>query len=137
MKLFHMIFGISVVIVFVFTGQYMDRYLQHLQYTPDLQRMLYRSRHIYILLSGLLNIGIGTYFSYRPERWRLVLQMIGSLLIVTATVLFIFAFAYEPPRASLNTPLSGRAMYLIVDGTLLHLIAGIRWRWIQNRKPED
>ena len=128
MKLFHLIFGITVVIVFVLTGQYMDRYLQHLEYTPDLQRMLYRSRHIYILLSGLLNLGIGTYFDYGPRRWRRVLQVIGSLLIVTATVLFILAFIYEPPRASLNTPLSGRAMYLILDGTLLHVIAGIRWR---------
>ncbi|PYS73641.1 MAG: hypothetical protein DMF69_04235 [Acidobacteria bacterium] len=62
MKRFHLIFGLLLVIAFLLTGQYMDRFLQHLQSMPDGPRMLYRSRHIYILLSGLINLGIGAYF---------------------------------------------------------------------------
>jgi hypothetical protein len=65
MKRFHLIFGLLLVIVFLLTGQYMDHFHQHLQSMPDGPRMLYRSRHIYILLSGLIHLGIGAYFRYR------------------------------------------------------------------------
>ncbi len=141
MKTFHVIFGITIVIVFVLTGQYMDRYLNHLVGVPDLQRMFYRSRHIYILLAGLVNLGIGAYFTYHIERWRLALQLVGSLLIVVATIMLVLAFIHEPPQANFEGPFSGRAMYAILYGTLLHVISGLRWpsrqqRVGQSRKEE-
>jgi hypothetical protein len=125
MKTFHIIFGIAMVITFLLTGQYMDRYLNHLVGTPDFERMLYRSRHIYILLSGLLHVGIGAYFTYRIGRVRITLQLLGSLLIAIASVLFVVAFIYEPPSVSFYTPYSRRAIYLTLTGTLLHLISCI------------
>ena len=63
MKRFHLIFGFVVIIIFLLTGQYMDKFLQHLEGMADGPRMMYRTRHIYILLSGLLNLAIGTYFT--------------------------------------------------------------------------
>jgi hypothetical protein len=84
-----------VILIFILTGQYMDKSLQHLVGMPDGPRMLYRTRHIYILLSGLLNPGIGTYFTYGWTRWRRVLQFLGSALIVAATALFIAGFFWE------------------------------------------
>ena len=125
MKRFHLIFGILVIVIFLLTGQYMDKYLQHLAGMPDGPRMLYRTRHIYILLSGLLNLGIGTYFSYGVTRWRRVLQFLGSGLIVAATALFIAGFFSEPKLAGLETPWSGQGIYLIAYGTLLHLFSGV------------
>src|SRR5215813_4096042 len=95
MKRFHLIFGV-VLLVFLLTGQYMDRFLEHLRYMPDGPRMLYRTRHIFILLSGLLHLGIGTYFSYRTQRWRRYFQIVGSVLITIAPVLFTIGFFYEP-----------------------------------------
>ncbi len=133
MKTFHLIFGIAIVIVFVLTGQYMDRYLNHLEGMPDLQRMFYRSRHIYILLAGLVNLGIGAYFSYRSERWNLVLQLFGSLLIVCATVMLVLAFIYEPPQANFERPFSGQALYTILAGVLLHVISGLPGKTPQAR----
>lgn len=128
MKRFHLVFGILIVITFVLTGQYMDRYLAHLRETPDLQRMLYRSRHIYILLAGLVNLGIGAYFRMGSERWQKVLQLVGSFLITVASVLFVVAFALEPPRDSFYVPYSRRAIYWIFAGTMLHAIGSIRGR---------
>ena len=128
MKRFHQLFGITTVIVFLLTGQYMDKYLGHLQGMPDGPRMLYRSRHIYILLAGLLNIGIGAYFTYHVERWRRVLQLLGSGLIVFATCLFVAAFFYEPKLSGLVTPISQRSIFLISYGTLFHLFSGLRRR---------
>ena len=126
MKRFHLIFGFVVIIIFVLTGQYMDKFLQHLEGMADGPRMMYRSRHIYILLSGLLNLGIGAYFSYRVTRWRRVVQYVGSGLIVAATALFISGFFWEPKLAGLETPWAGQGVYLLAYGTLLHLVSGVR-----------
>lgn len=123
MKRFHIIFGLAVVIVFLLTGQYMDRYLDHLAGMPDGPRMLYRSRHIFILLAGLLNLGIGGYFTYRVTRAARIMQLLGSILITLATILFIVAFFHEPKLSELENPLTGRGMYSILFGTLLHLLS--------------
>jgi hypothetical protein len=100
----------------------MDKFLHHLVGMPDGPRMLYRTRHIYILLAGLVNLGIGTYFSCGASRWRRALQFLGSALIVVATALFVVGFFTEPKLAGL-TPWSGQGIYLIAYGTLLHFIS--------------
>jgi hypothetical protein len=125
MKKFHAVFGLVVVIIFLLTGQYMDKYLQHLHGMLDGPRMLYRTRHIFILLAGLLHIGIGTYFTSETMQMRRAMQVAGSVLIVVATVLFVVAFFYEPKLEDLNTPLSHWGMYAIFGGTFLHLLSGI------------
>lgn len=124
MRRLHLIFGLLVVLVFLLTGQYMDRYHQHLHGVPDGVRMLYRSRHIYILLAGLLNLGIGAYFAYRQQRWRKRLQTVGSVLLLLASLLFIAAFFYEPTWKDLDASLTRFGVYAIVAGTLLHLLSG-------------
>ena len=125
MKKFHLIFGFISVIVFLLTGQYMDRYLNHLEGMPDGPRMLYRTRHIFILLAGLLNLGLGTYFQFRRSPSARVVQIVGSALIVLATGLFVAGFIYEPKLAGLKTPWSHQGMYMIAAGTLLHVLSVI------------
>ena len=114
------------VLVFLLTGQYMDRYHNHMVGVEVGVRMLYRTRHIFILLTGLLNLGIGAYFNYRPEFWRRMLQVAGSGLIILASFLFIVAFFYEPTLTGLYTPLSHWGTYTILAGTLCHLLSGAR-----------
>ena len=140
MKRFHLIFGLATVVVFLLTGQYMDRYLHHLRGMPDGPRMLYRTRHIFILLAGLGNLGIGTYFRYRELRALKMMQIFGSTLIVLATVLFIAGFFYEPRLADLDTPLSHWGMYAIFAGTFLHVLSGLGQKGggvaVEKVKPE-
>jgi len=114
-----------VVIAFLLTGQYMDKYHNHLVGVPDGVRMLYRTRHIFILLAGLLNLGIAAYLTNRLQLWRRVLQLIGSGFIFIASVLFIVAFFYEPKLKELYTPLSHWGTYTIVAGIIFHLLSGI------------
>lgn len=125
MKRFHLIFGFAVILIFLLTGQYMDKFLQHLVDMPDGPRLLYRSRHIYILMSGLLNLGIGTYFKYGATRQLKLLQVLGSALILIATVLFVFAFFTEARLSGLETPWSRQGIYLLAIGTLLHFFGGL------------
>jgi hypothetical protein len=122
MRKVHLIFGALVVAAFLLTGQYMDRYHGHLSGMPDGPRMLYRTRHIFVLLAGLLNLAVGAYLTDRP-RGR-VFQLLGSGLLVAAPVLYIAAFFYEPGLGGLYTPLSHWGTYAVAGGVALHLLSG-------------
>lgn len=117
---------------FLLTGQYMDKFYNHLDGMPDAPRLLYRTRHIFILLAGLLNLAIGAYFTDRIQAWPRLIQLLGSLFIFAASFLFIIAFFYEPHLSDLHTPLSHWGTYTISAGSLLHVISGVR----QDRLPE-
>jgi hypothetical protein len=126
MKRFHLIFGFVVLVVFLLTGQYMDRFHEHLRYTPDGPRMLYRTRHIFILMSGLLHLGIGSYFALRTDTWRRAFQILGSALITIAPVLFTIGFFYEPYLQGLHAPLSKIGVIIMAVGALLHVVSGVK-----------
>ena len=124
MRKFHLLFGAAVVVAFLLTGQYMDRFHNHLEGMADGPRLLYRTRHIFILLAGLLNLGLAAYFTRRERPWRRIVQSLGTGLIAVASLLFVAAFFYEPGLRDLDTPLSHWGAYAIAAGTLLHLLGG-------------
>ena len=129
MKTLHRIFGLLVIIAFLLTGQFMD--FQHppvRELTDEGARMMFRSRHIYILLAGLLNLGIGVYFVYWKERWRKILQLTGSGLMIVATLMLIGAFFYEPPMKGLPRPLTLPAIVALLVGVFFHLFSSVRQR---------
>ena len=103
----------------------MDKYYNHMVGVPDGIRLLYRTRHIFILLSGLTNLGIAAYFTYRLRFWPRALQLVGSGLTFLASFLYIVAFFYEPGLTNLRTPLSHWGTYCIAAGVVLHLLTGI------------
>lgn len=137
MRKAHLAFGIFVVIAFLLTGQYMDKYHNHLAGVPDGVRMLYRTRHIFILLAGLLNLGLAAYLTSRLQLWRRSLQWLGSALIFTASILFIVAFFYEPGLRDLKTPLSHWGTYTILAGTVFHLLSGVEQKGARPRADES
>ena len=103
----------------------MDKVYGHLRGMADAPRMLFRSRHIYILLASLLNLSLGTYLKHQPPDWRRSLQLVGSVLITAATCVLVAAFLYEPLHGNLNyTPFSHYALYLIAAGAITHVIVG-------------
>lgn len=125
MRKLHLVFGIFVLLAFLLTGQYMDKYYHHMAGMPDAPRLLYRTRHIFILLAGLINLGLGAYLTYRSQLWRRILQLLGSGFILLASLLFIAAFFYEPGLSNLYTPLSHWGAYAILAGMIFHLLSGI------------
>jgi len=137
MKRFHLIFGLLALLAFLLTGKYMDYYLGHLHGMPDGPRMLYRTRHIFILLAALLNLGIGTYFRPRALGERRIMQLVGSVFIVLATLLFVVGFFHEPKLTGLYTPLSHWGMYAILAGTFLHLLSGLGPRGAISERTDE
>lgn len=126
MRRFHQIFGWIIFVAFLLTGQYLRIYHNRLADTADGMRMLYRSRHIYILLAALLNITLGLYFSYAASRWRRGFQVAGSAVIVIMTLLLIPAFFYEPELGPTRTVLSYFGIIGMAFGLLLHFIGAPR-----------
>src|SRR5829696_8592786 len=102
MRRLHLWIGLTGMVAFILTGQYMDRWLGHLAGVADLPRMLYRSAHIYLLLGSLLNLVLGLYQVEAGDGWRRWVGRGGSILLAIAPVLFLTAFAREPLRNDFN-----------------------------------
>jgi hypothetical protein len=119
----HLIVGLSAVVAFAITGQVMRHHSPPLAEAGDAARLMYRSRHIYLLGAALVNVTLGLYFqSYKPG-WRAVAQRAGSALICVAPVLLTIAFAVEPGRGfAPEMAWSSAGIYATAAGCLLHVI---------------
>jgi len=124
----HLAVGIGGLIAFIFTGQYMDRALDHLAGMRDLPRMMYRSAHIYLLFSALLNLMLGFYLVEAAGRSRRWLRRAGSVPVLLAPPLLLLAFFNEPGLSSFERPYARLAIYGCLLGVVLHTVTRIGGR---------
>ncbi|HYH84549.1 MAG TPA: hypothetical protein VEX60_03645 [Pyrinomonadaceae bacterium] len=127
MKLVHTVVGALVLVAFLLTGQYMDYLDVRSGRLGDVTRMMYRSRHIYLLLAGLVNLGVGAYFVRHASGWRRSLQIVGSILILLAPALMLAAF-FSEPGVGLQRHFTLPAIIILSVGTLCHAFSGLRPR---------
>jgi hypothetical protein len=126
MRRLHNIVGIIGVIAFLATGLYMRRYPSGMASLDGGTRMLLRSRHIYLLLASLLNLGLGTYLHPSPRRSRRVAQALASLPILAAPPLLLAAFFVEPTQPEPGGPFTLSAVIGLLAGTIGHALAADR-----------
>ncbi len=93
---------------------------------PQDLRLLMRSRHIYILLSSLIHIVLGVYLEIHAQIWRKTLQIFGSVLLISGSILFVWAFAHETYATQHFSEISRFALYTTLAGTILHLFGGFK-----------
>jgi hypothetical protein len=123
----HLIIGLLGVIAFVITGQVMARHVPNMHTLSPEVRMMYISRHIYLLGAALVNLVLGLYLQTNPPGWRRILQHIGSLLIVLSVVSLLMAFVSEPALG-----MAGRSwqsffgLIALFAGVMTHLVASLR-----------
>ena len=122
----HLIVGLAGVAAFLGTGLYMDRVHGHLRGYDDTVRMLYRSTHIYLLLSASINVMTGLYLRRAESTSRRLLQGLGSVALLVGPPLFLAAFCQEPYLSGLARPWSRIAIYLTLAGVVLHLFGAAR-----------
>ncbi|MEO8371403.1 MAG: hypothetical protein ABI806_19610 [Candidatus Solibacter sp.] len=122
----HFILGWVTVVAFLITGQLMRHHSPPLVTMSDSVRLLYRSRHIYILSAGLLHLMLGIYWR-TFDGWRRHVQAAGSVLLAMAVPLLVRAFFVEPARGLLAaTPWSHFGLYALFGGTMLHALCGFK-----------
>ena len=125
----HLTIGIAGIVAFLLSGQLLGHHHPAMeQLTPEL-RMMYVSRHIYLLTGALVNTVLGLYLQLQPSAWRRVAQTIGSILILTSALSLSMAFLVEPPLG-----MAGRGwrslvgMVALFVGVMTHLVASTRAR---------
>jgi len=112
----HFYFGMLIVVIFLLTGQYMHHEFGHLKEMELMSRALFRAGHLYILLFGLINIALGINF-HKPKTSTLIkFQLFGSIVILLASILIIYAFFIELPAKQIERPLTRISLYLILLG---------------------
>ena len=132
MSRLHLIFGLLLFVVFLITGQYMRADFPDKEAIDQSLRLLMRSRHIYILFSAFIHIGLGLYFIPRAEKWRKTLQYGGSIVLMASSILLVVAFIQETYAFRAFSELSRFGIYTSLAGVGLHLLAAARG---QTRRP--
>ena len=123
LRVAHLWIGIVGFLAFLLTGQYMHWFLHHLIGMADGPRLLYRSSHIYLLWSSLLNILLGSYIVHFEHRLFRGIQLAGSLALLLGPILLLSSFFIESNSLNLSRPLARAAIYLALSGVLLHVIS--------------
>jgi hypothetical protein len=111
------------VVVFLATGAYMRKHFPDAYQDDAGMRMMFRSAHVCILLSALLNLLVGAHLRTRTARWRRWIQGVGSVGILVAPVLFTLAFFFEPKPRTYDRPYVFYALVLALLGAILHTVA--------------
>ena len=119
----HLIFGIVLFVVFLITGKFMRVDFPDKDIIPQDLRLLMRSRHIYILFSSLIHILLGLYLQTHEKLWRKYLQIFGSFLLFSASLLLIWAFIFETYTAKHFSDISRYGLYASLAGTIFHLLS--------------
>jgi len=126
MRRVHLIVGLLGVVAFLITRQLMTHHSPPVRaLTPDV-RMMYVSRHIYLLGAALVNLVLGLYLREYSPGWRRTLQRMGSVLIFLAILSLLMAFISEP---ALGLPgRSWRSYFGLIGlfaGVMTHLVAAV------------
>jgi hypothetical protein len=131
----HLLVGLATVVLFGLTGLYMHYRYDHLRGMTDATRLLFRSTHIYLLFSGLLNVAVGLNGAGgtaaggtpagRPLAGGDMLRVAGSALILIGPLLFLAGFLREPFLGALARPFSRPAIYAALAGMALHWLASV------------
>jgi hypothetical protein len=61
MRRLHLRVGVFAVVAFLITGQFIRHHIPPMVALSDSVRLMFRSRHIYILAAGLVNLILGVY----------------------------------------------------------------------------
>ena len=116
----HLCIGTLAVVAFLLTGQYMHWVQNHLHGMPEGPRLFYRSSHIYLLWSSLLNVLLGCYLTRPQQRLLRHVQAVASLAVLAGPLLLCTSFFVEPHNPALLRPLGRLAIFLAFGGVLAH-----------------
>lgn len=118
----HIVIGSIGIIVFMLTGHYMDSHLNHLQGMSDGPRMLYRSSHIYFLLSCIINLCIALSVQKKQSYIRICI----SLIILIAPILLLIGFFIEPTLSNFDRPYTRPALYALFGAGILLVFINLK-----------
>ena len=123
----HLVVGAITVAAFLVTGMIMYAHEPPLSTMDWGDRLLFRSRHIYILCAGLVNLSLGLRYALPEGAVRRGAAVAGSLLALASAALLFFAFFAEPMAGREPGLLSAFGLYALFGGVAV-LVLATPWR---------
>jgi hypothetical protein len=120
----HRVVGTLAIVAFIATGVFMLTRPAGFFEGHEAMRFRFRANHVYLLMSGLLNVLVGVYVAPCPGGWRRRLQVAGSTILLVAPVTLLLAFILEPHRDTTIRPLTEASIVALFLATMLHIPAG-------------
>jgi hypothetical protein len=117
--------GLATVAAFLGTGVYMRMNFPEAYGGNETIHVLYRTNHIYLLASGLLNVALGVYLVRQPSGWRRRIQTVGSFLVLGAPFILMTAFITEAPDISSARHLTTLGILSLTTGTFMQFPARV------------
>lgn len=114
-------------VIFVLTGQIMARHTPPVRAMEPELRLMYISRHIYLLGAALVNLVTGLYLQAARGGWQRAVQFGGSVLLLVSPALLTLAFLVESPLGLAGRSWrGGGGIYALFAGTLLHALSQVK-----------
>ncbi len=113
----HLIVGLAAVGAFLVSGQYMRAHFPEAYLGNESIRYLLRANHIYILMSGLINLLAALVVKPVGSAWRVAVSWASTAVLLTAPGLLAAGFWIEA--------VSGMAIRRFTFYGVVSLIAGV------------
>jgi len=126
LRMAHLVVGAIAVVAFLITGRIMIGHDPPVAAMEWGERLLFRSRHIYLLCGGLVNLALGVHYLLPERAARRGAAIVGSMLVLASTVLFFFAFFAEPMAGRWPGPTSSFGLFALFAGVLLYTLVSLR-----------
>lgn len=124
----HLLVGAIGLLLFLLSGQYMER-IANVPQLDDTARMLYRSLHLYLMLSAAGNV-----FLALQAPTGGFLRAWASLSLLLSTPLLVASFALEASAGVMDRPVATAGLYLVF-GAAVMLLADTAWRAFRAGRP--
>ncbi len=124
----HLVVGAIAVVAFLVTGMIMSGHEPPVSAMEWGERLLFRSRHIYLLCGALVNVALGLNYGLPEGAFRHGAAIAGSLLVLASALLLFFAFFVEPMAGNWPGPVSNLGLFALFGGVLIHAFASLRRR---------
>lgn len=121
----HLIVGAITVAAFLVSGMIMYAHEPELSALDWSDRLLFRSRHIYLLCAGLVNLALGVHYALPASAARRSAAIAASLLALVAAPLLFFAFFAEPMAGRPPGALSALGLHALFGGVMLFALASL------------
>jgi hypothetical protein len=122
----HLAIGAVTIGAFLVTGMVMYAHEPPLSAMDWGERLLFRSRYIYILCAGLVNLSLGLHYALPAVGARRGVAVAGSVLALASTALLFFAFFGEPMAGREPGTLSVFGLYALFAGVIALSVANLR-----------
>ena len=124
----HLAVGLIAIVAFLITGMLMSAHEPPVMKMDWDQRLLFNSRHIYLMSAGLTNLAMGVHYALPAARvWRAAATL-GSPLALGSAVMLFFAFFAEPMAGRSPGGLSGYGLFALFGGVMLYALASLAGR---------